>query len=130
MLVVPIPLDDDMLSIPSMVENSFSSGVATDEAIVSGLAPGNDACTWIVGYSTVGRSLTGSVRYERTPNTRIAVINSVVVTLRRIKKSVMLIAGSLAPSYRRAAPRRLVRLSRSGCRWRLVLQHPHLGAWH
>src|SRR5882724_7806324 len=60
MLVAPSELDDDMLSIPAMVENSFSSGVATDDAIVSGSAPGNAACTWIVGYSTVGRSLTGS----------------------------------------------------------------------
>ena len=32
-----------------MVENCFSSGVATDEAIVSGLAPGNDAPTEMVG---------------------------------------------------------------------------------
>ena len=47
---------------PAIVENCFSSGVATDEAIVSGLAPGRFALTWIVGKSTVGRSLTGSSR--------------------------------------------------------------------
>ena len=88
-------LVDDMLSIPAMVENSFSSGVATDDAIVSGLAPGKAAWTWMVGYSTVGRSLTGRPKYERTPKTRIAAINSVVVTLRRMKKSVM----RMSPSF-------------------------------
>ena len=34
---------------PAMVENCFSSGVATAEAIVSGLAPGRLAVTWMVG---------------------------------------------------------------------------------
>ena len=34
---------------PAMVENSRSSGVATDDAMVSGLAPGTDALTEIVG---------------------------------------------------------------------------------
>src|SRR5436305_6488219 len=43
---------------PEMVENCRSSGVATEAAIVSGLAPGSEADTWIVGKSTFGRSLT------------------------------------------------------------------------
>ena len=47
---------------PAIVENCFSSGVATAEAIVSGLAPGSCAVTWIVGKSTFGSSLTGSSR--------------------------------------------------------------------
>ena len=34
---------------PGMVENCFSSGVATEEAIVSGLAPGRLALTEMVG---------------------------------------------------------------------------------
>jgi hypothetical protein len=45
-----------------MVENCFSSGVATEEAMVSGLAPGSLADTWMVGKSTLGRSLTGRRR--------------------------------------------------------------------
>jgi hypothetical protein len=61
MPVVPRELVEDMLEMPAMFENSFSSGVATDVAIVSGFAPGSAADTWIVGYSTAGRSLTGSV---------------------------------------------------------------------
>ena len=44
---------------PEMVENCFSSGVATDDAMVSGLAPGRLALTTMVGKSTLGRSLTG-----------------------------------------------------------------------
>ena len=45
-----------------MVVNCRSSGVATDEAMVSGLAPGSAAETWMVGKSTLGRSLTGRPR--------------------------------------------------------------------
>ncbi len=40
---------DVMLSMPAMVENCFSSGVATADAIVSGLAPGRLALTVSVG---------------------------------------------------------------------------------
>jgi hypothetical protein len=47
---------------PAIIENWFSSGVATDDAIVSGLAPGSCAVTSRVGKSTFGRSLTGSDR--------------------------------------------------------------------
>jgi len=45
-----------------MVVNCRSSGVATAEAIVSGEAPGSEAATWMVGKSTLGRSLTGKKR--------------------------------------------------------------------
>src|SRR5450755_1150690 len=58
-------------SMPAMVENCFSSGVATAEAIVSGFAPGNCACTWMVGKSTLGSAFTGSRRYEMTPKINI-----------------------------------------------------------
>ena len=61
---------------PAMVENWRSSGVATEEAIVSGLAPGLDARTRMVGKSTLGRSLTGSVRYAPAPNRSTAAITS------------------------------------------------------
>jgi hypothetical protein len=40
---------DVMLSMPAMVENCFSSGVATAAAIVAGLAPGSEPLTVIVG---------------------------------------------------------------------------------
>ena len=58
--VTPRALVDVIESMPAIVVNCRSSGVATAEAIVSGLAPGRLAMTWIVGKSTLGRSLTGS----------------------------------------------------------------------
>src|SRR2546422_3936845 len=55
MLVLP-RLDEEVIwSTPAIVENCFSSGVATADAMVSGLAPGRLAFTWIVGKSTFGR---------------------------------------------------------------------------
>ena len=59
MFVLPRVLDEVMESSPAMVENCFSSGVATAAAMVSGLPPGRLALTEIVGKSTLGRSLTG-----------------------------------------------------------------------
>src|SRR3954463_8537401 len=47
--VEPSPLLEVMLSMPAIVENCFSSGVATDAAIVCGLAPGRLAFTVTVG---------------------------------------------------------------------------------
>ena len=60
--VVPWVLEEVIWSTPAMVENCFSSGVATAAAIVSGLAPGSSARTWIVGKSTLGSCATGSWR--------------------------------------------------------------------
>src|SRR4051812_8791813 len=60
--LLPRRLVEVIESMPAIVENSRSRGVATEEAMVSGLAPGREAETWIVGKSTLGRSLTGSRR--------------------------------------------------------------------
>ncbi|MEA2166589.1 MAG: hypothetical protein QOK37_4716 [Thermoanaerobaculia bacterium] len=87
--VLPSVDDDVIESRPATVENCFSSGVATAAAIVSGLAPGNDALTWIVGKSTFGRSLTGNVRYAMMPKTRNVSMTRVVMTGRRMKVSAM-----------------------------------------
>src|SRR5205823_5037426 len=56
---------------------------------VSGLAPGSDAPTWIVGKSTFGRSLTASCRYAMIPNSTIASMTNVVMTGRRMKSAAM-----------------------------------------
>src|SRR5581483_8591996 len=58
--VRPRVLVELMESRPAMVEKFFSSGVATEDAMVSALAPGRLALTVIVGKSTVGKSLTAS----------------------------------------------------------------------
>ncbi len=78
-----------------MVENWRSSGVATAEAIVSGLAPGSVAFTRMVGKSTFGRSLTGSSRYAMMPKRRIARMIRVVMTGLRIKGSAIFIGSVL-----------------------------------
>src|SRR5579863_7032800 len=83
----PMPLTEVIESSAGIVENCFSSGAATAEAIVSGDAPGNSAVTWIVGKSTLGRSDTGSNRYAAMPNTRIPIMTRVVMTGRRTKIS-------------------------------------------
>jgi len=60
--VVPWPPTEVIWSMPAMVENCFSSGVATADAMVSGLAPGSCALTWMVGKSMLGSVDTGNSR--------------------------------------------------------------------
>src|SRR5882724_7151289 len=50
---------------PAMVANCRSRIEATEAAIVSGLAPGSWAVTWMVGKSTRGTAATGSCLYRR-----------------------------------------------------------------
>ena len=58
--VVPSPLVEFIEARPGIAANCCSSGVATDEAMVSGLAPGRVADTVMVGKSTLGSAATGS----------------------------------------------------------------------
>ena len=60
--VVPTALVEVIDSSDGIVENCFSSGVATAAATVSALAPGRLALTEMVGKSTFGRSDTGNRR--------------------------------------------------------------------
>jgi len=60
--VEPSELVEVMDAMPSMEENCCSRGVATDEAMVSGSAPGSDAETWMVGKSMLGISLMGRLK--------------------------------------------------------------------
>jgi hypothetical protein len=92
-LVDPRPLVEVMESMPLIVENCRSRGVAIEEAIVSALAPGRLAFTLIVGKSTLGRSFTASCRYPITPKRRMAIMTRVVMMGRRIKSSVTLIGA-------------------------------------
>ena len=67
MLVLPSWLSEVICVMPAMRPNMRSSGVATAEAIVSGLAPGRFAETVIVGYSTSGSVATGRNGKARAP---------------------------------------------------------------
>src|ERR1051325_9318779 len=93
--VWPSTLDDVMASMPAIVENCFSSGVATDDAIVSGLAPGSDALTWIVGKSTLGRSEAASRPYANRPKIRMAAMTRPVMIGRLMKTLEIFIARLL-----------------------------------
>ena len=55
-------LDEVICSIPAIVDNCRSIGVATELAIAPGLAPGRLALIWMVGKSTCGSAATGSSR--------------------------------------------------------------------
>jgi hypothetical protein len=65
---------------PAIRPNWRSSGVATADAIVSGLAPGRVAATEMVGNSTCGSGETGRKKYANPPASAIAIVNSVVPT--------------------------------------------------
>ena len=67
MPVEPRELVEVISVTPAMRPNWRSSGAATEVAMVSGLAPGNVAETWIVGKSTVGRAATGRNRKATAP---------------------------------------------------------------
>jgi hypothetical protein len=91
MFVDPRLLDDVISVMPAMRPNCRSSGVATAEAIVSGLAPGNPAETEIVGYSTSGNGATGRKKNATPPASKIASARSEVPTGRRINGAEILI---------------------------------------
>src|ERR1019366_5272393 len=82
--VLPSEFEDVIEFKPAMVENWFSSGVATADAMVSGLAPGRLAVTSRVGKSTLGRSLTARDRYATPPNSAMAAISRLVAIGRSI----------------------------------------------
>ena len=53
--LVPRTLDDVSCVTPGIRANCFSSGVVTDDAMVTGSAPGSCVVTWMVGKSTCGK---------------------------------------------------------------------------
>src|SRR5436190_22469296 len=69
---------------PAIRPNWRSSGVATEDAIVSGLAPGKPAPIEIVGKSTCGSGATGRKRNAIAPERKMAIDKSVVATGRRM----------------------------------------------
>src|ERR1035441_3875733 len=88
-LVLPRVLAEVISVTEAMRPNWRSSGVATDEAIISGLAPGKAAETEMVGKSTWGSGETGSSRNATAPASEMAIIRSVVAFGRQMdRKSV------------------------------------------
>ena len=81
-LVVPSELDEVISVTPEMFASGRSRGVATEVAIVSALAPGSFATTWIVGKSTCGKGATGSTKYATPPASSTAIARNVVAMRR------------------------------------------------
>lgn len=65
---------------PAMRPSERSSGVATDDAMVSGEAPGSDALTIMTGKSTCGSGATGNNRKPSTPQSVMAMEIKIVAT--------------------------------------------------
>ncbi len=72
MRVLPSELLEVISLTPAMRPKERSNGVATDEAMVSGEAPGSEALTIITGKSTCGSGATGSRRKPRMPHSVMA----------------------------------------------------------
>ena len=94
-LVEPSWLVDVIWLIPAMRPNWRSSGVATAEAMVSGLAPGRPAETETTGNSTCGSGATGRKLNARIPAISNAAASSEVPTGRLMNGAeiFMLVAG-------------------------------------
>src|SRR5882672_8266079 len=78
MFDVPSTLVDVISVTPAIRPKRRSSGVATDDAMVSGLAPGRLALMEIVGKSTRGSGETGSKVYAQEPASGTRMASSVV----------------------------------------------------
>ena len=85
--LVPCEEFDDIDEMPAIVESWRSMTPATDDAMVSALAPGKVAVTAMVGKSTRGSADTGSRRKPKMPNAMIDAVISVVMTGRRMQSS-------------------------------------------
>ncbi len=104
MSVWPSLLRELMLSSPAIAPSDCSSGMATLEAMVSGLAPGSEAETEIIGKSTCGSGATGRKRSASAPARTSARHSRDVPTGRRRNR-----AKNLMPAQPPAVRRRLRR---------------------
>ena len=77
---------EDVISVTSAICPRWrSSGLATVVATSCGLAPGNVACTEMVGKSTCGSGATGSLKNATAPAAASPNVSNVVATGRRMK---------------------------------------------
>src|SRR5271170_3378646 len=103
MLTCPKVLCDVISVTDEIRPNSRSRGVATEEAMISGLAPGREADTETVGKSTCGSGDTGNNLNAATPDKPIAAVSSVVAMGREMKGAEKFMARTAATA---AAARR------------------------
>src|SRR5215471_10352638 len=96
--LTPSELSEVSWVTPAIWPNWRSSGAATDEAIVSALAPDSVAVTWMVGKSTWGNGATGRNGNAASPSSASADMINDVATGRRMKVSEMFIARPRQPA--------------------------------
>src|SRR5690625_1883846 len=104
MRVEPSELREVICANPEMAPKDCSNGVATLEAMVSGLAPGKLAVTVIMGKSICGKGATGKKRSASAPMAIMAKHIRVLATGRKIntlkdRKSTRLNSSHVAISY-------------------------------
>src|SRR6185436_8072188 len=85
----PSVLTEVISETPAIWPSRRSSGVASEDATVAGLAPGSDAETVTIGKSTRGIGATGMKRYATTPLRNNPSASSDVPTGRRMNGSEM-----------------------------------------
>src|SRR6202158_2229566 len=93
MVVEPSRLDEVIWFIPAMRPNCRSSGVATADAIVSGLAPGKPADTEMTGNSTCGSGATGRNLNASAPESSSAAASNEGPTGRLMKEAEIFMAS-------------------------------------
>ena len=103
--VEPCELSERISLTPAIVPSARSSGVATVEAIVSGLAPGSPALTKITGKSICGSGETGSIMKATAPASTTEMFSSVVATGRLMKGDERLIRSRPPPPAAASATR-------------------------
>ena len=80
--------EEEVISVtPEMLPSARSNGVATVVAMVSGLAPGKEAETEMVGKSTCGSGATGNSLKPIRPASTMPKVIRVVAIGRRMKGS-------------------------------------------
>ena len=96
--VLPSMLVEVICDRPGISANWYSRGVATEVAIVSGLAPGRFVVTTSVGKSTCGSGATGNNGQATIPSSRMPPMSSEVAIGRRTNGAEMLMEPSAAQS--------------------------------
>ena len=92
----------DVISVTSAIWPKWrSSGAATLDATVSGLAPGNVAWTEIVGKSTCGSGETGSLKNAKIPASAMPMVSNTVATGRAMNGADIFIPPGALPVSRR-----------------------------
>src|ERR1700730_567526 len=85
--VTPSELNEVSWVTPEICPNWRSNGAATDDAMVSALAPASVPVTWMVGKSTCGNGATGRNGNATMPSIASADMMSDVATGRRMDGS-------------------------------------------